>query len=126
MKKLIARTVITLAVLSLASAGALAGGKKGSIKLREDVQIGGVTVEAGSYDVVFDKESGELSIMKGRKVVAKTKAHTEQAASKARTTTFTVAGEKDSRVLRSLTFGGDRQVIVLGETGGGAVTGGTQ
>ena len=120
----IARTLSTLAIFSLAAAGALAGDQKDRIKLTEDISVSGSTVEAGSYDVAFDKESGELSIKKGGKVVAKAKASVEQSSSKARTTTYTVAAENGARVLRSVAFAGGKR-IVLAE-GGGAVTGGNQ
>ena len=124
MKKLIARTLSTLAIFSLTAAGALAGDQKDRIKLSEDISVSGSTVEAGSYDVAFDKESGELSIRKGGKVVAKAKASVEQSSPKARSTTYTIASENGARVLRSVAFAGGKR-IVLAE-GGGAVTGGNQ
>lgn len=125
MKKLIARTVITLALVSLAGASALAGDQRSRIRLEADTRVGGATVEAGSYDVKFDEESGELTFQKGGKVVAKAKARSEQAASKHRSTIYTIAQENGGRVLRSIGFGGSRQVAVIGEAGG-ATTGGTQ
>ena len=125
MKKLIARTFITLALISLAGASAMAGGQRDRLKLDEDTRVGETTVEAGSYDVKFDKESGELSFMKGGKVVAKAKARSEQSAAKNRNTTFTVGSENGGRVLRSVAFGGSKQIAVLGEAGG-AASGGTQ
>ena len=126
MRKMITRTVITLALSTLTVATALAGDQRSRIKLEEDTRIGGATVVAGSYDVRFDEESGELSIMKGSKVVAKTKARSEQAASKHRNTTFLVAEENGGRVLRSIGFGGSKQVAVVGDSVAGATTGGTQ
>jgi hypothetical protein len=126
MKKMIARTVITLALFTLAGASALAGDQRDRIKFDEDVRLGGATVEAGSYDVKFDKESGELSLVKGGKVVAKAKARSEQAASKNRSTTFTIGEENGGRVLRSVSFGGSKQIAVVGESAGGAASGVTQ
>ena len=125
MKKLIARALSTLAIFSLATAGALAGDQKNRIKLSEDISVSGSPVEAGSYDVAFDQESGELSIKKGGKVVAKAKASVEQASSKARSTTYTVASENGARVLRSVAFAGGKRVVVS-ESGGGAVSGSNQ
>lgn len=126
MKKLIARTVIALALSSLVGATAVAGAKRERIKLDEAVRVGETTIEAGSYEVKYDKVSGELSFMKGRKVVAKAKARAEQSSAKNRSTTFTIGSEGSGRVMRSIAFGGDKQVFVLGEAGGGAVTGGTR
>lgn len=124
MKHLIVRTVIALALVSLAGASALAGNKD-RIKLSDAVRLGETTVEAGTYDVKFDEETGELSLLKGSKVVAKAKAHSKEAASKNRNTTFTIAEENGAQVLRSVSFGGSKQVAVVGEAGG-ATTGGTQ
>ena len=125
MKKLIARTFITLALVSLAGVSAAAGDQRDRLRLDEDTRVGETTVEAGSYDVKFDKESGELSFLKGGKVVAKTKARSEQSAAKNRNTTFTVGSENGVSVLRSVAFGGSKQVAVLSESGG-AASGGTQ
>ena len=124
MKHLIVRTVIALALVSLAGASALAGNKD-RIKLDEAVRLGETTVEAGSYDVKFDEESGELSLLKGSKVVAKAKARSQESAAKHRNTTFTVAEENGGRVLRSVAFGGSRQIAIVGASGGSA-SGGTQ
>jgi hypothetical protein len=126
MRKMIARTVITLAISTLTVATALAGDQRSKIKLDEDTRVGGATVEAGSYDVRFDEESGEISFVKGGKVVAKAKARAEQAASKHRSTTFVVAEENGGRVLRSVGFGGSKQTAVVGDSANGATTGGTQ
>ena len=125
MKKLIARTFITLALFSLVGVGAMAGDQRDRLKLDEATRVGETTVEAGSYDVKYDKESGELSFVKGGKVVAKAKARSEQSAAKNRNTTFTVASDNGVSVLRSVAFGGSKQIAVLGEAGG-ASTGGTQ
>ena len=125
MKRLIASTVMTLALLSLGGATALAGQRE-RIKLSDDVRVGDATVEAGSYDVKFDEETGELSFLKGGKVVAKVKARSQEAASKNRSTTFTTAEENGALVLRSVAFGGSKQVAVVGEAGGAAGNGGTQ
>ena len=125
MRNLIARTVITLAVFALAGVGALAGGKKDRVDFRQDFEVNGTTVEKGSYDVSFDKEAGELSIIKGGKVIAKSKARAEQSESKNKYTAVRVSTESGRGVLRSISIAGDRQTVVLGE-GGGASAGGTQ
>lgn len=124
MRQLITRTVIALALVSLAGVSALAGNKD-RIKLADAVRLGETTVESGTYDVKFDDETGELQLLKGSKVVAKAKARSQEAASKHRNTTFTLAEENGAQVLRSVSFGGSKQIAVVGEAGGTA-SGGTQ
>lgn len=124
MKKFFARTVAALVICALSGALALADGKKDQIKVMEGFQLNGATVEKGTYEVSFDEKAGEISLKRKGKVVAKSKARAEQSDSKSKYTTFTVGEAGGGRVLRSVTFSGDRRTVVIGE--GGAAAAGTQ
>jgi len=124
MKKFFARAVAAAAVCALAATSAFADGKSGRIKITEDFQLDGAAVKKGTYEVSFDEQAGELSLKRGGKVVAKAKARAEQIGSKSRNTTFTIGEEGGGRVLRSVTFEGDRETVVVG-AGGGATTAGS-
>jgi hypothetical protein len=123
MKKFFAHTVTAFVICALAGVVALADNKSSRISVTEDFQLDGTSVEKGSYDVSYNEESGELSLKRGGKVVAKAKAHAAATTTKSKHTTFTIGEENGSRVLRSVTFAGDRQAIVVGT--GGASNAGT-
>jgi hypothetical protein len=48
------------------------------VRFKRDVAVGGTLVKAGTYKVVFDDATGELSIVKGGKTVAKAPARLEK------------------------------------------------
>ena len=124
MKKFFARTFTAFVICALAGAIALADSKKDQIKVTEDFQLNGASVEKGTYEVSFDEKAGEISLKRRGKVVAKSKARAEQSESKSKYTTFSVGETGGSRVLRSVTFAGSKQTVIVGE--GGMTTGGTQ
>lgn len=125
MKKFLARTLAAFVIATLAGAVALADNKSSKIRVTEDFQLNGTSVEKGSYDVSFDEAAGELSLKRGGKVVVRAKARAGEAAARSsKHTTFTVAEENGGRVLRSVTFAGDKQAIIVGG-GAGASNAGT-
>lgn len=121
MKKFFARTLTAFVICTLAGAVALADNKKDQIKVTEEFQLNGAAVEKGTYEVSFDEKAGEISLKRRGKVIARSKARVEQTESKSKYTTFTVGEAGGGRVLRSVTFAGNRQTVVVGE-GGGATT----
>ena len=64
--------------------GAIAGGVafakeiKKEVTFSQAVEVNGTLVEKGTYDAVFDDQTNELSIVKGRKVVARAPAQLEK------------------------------------------------
>src|SRR6266852_7003745 len=104
---------IFVGLMIFALAGVLALGKdkikRASVALPTDVMVNGTLVKAGDYDVKFNEQTGELSILKGDKVVVKTTAHKEERADQARDTRLRF---RDNELV-SVTFGGERQDIVI-------------
>lgn len=107
---------VFMALLIFALAGVVALGKSPdktktkSVTFGSDVTVNGTLVKAGSYDVRFDEETGDLSIMKDRKVVANATANLRERTKKARGTEI----ETRENELVRLSFSGKRQDIVLG------------
>ena len=87
--------------------------EKHSITLPTDIKVNGTEVKHGDYDLVFDEQSGELAIMKGKKVVAKTTVRVEKRGSKARTTEINTRGEGAIAELISITLGGKDEAFVV-------------
>lgn len=117
-------TMVALLVCALATASAF--GAKGKVKKEtvtfdSDVMVNGTLLKAGEYQIKFDEETGELSILRNGKVKAKATARVEARSDKAKGTAFRTREQGSVAELISITFGGAREDVVLGASG--AVTG---
>lgn len=117
MKYFVRHLSVGLLVLALAGFTAFGKEKGATVTFVSDVAVGNNVVKAGEYRVKFDEKTGEFTIMKGGKVVAKTTARLQDRSEKARATTMYL---KDNQLI-SIAFGGDRQDVVIGE--GSSTTG---
>ena len=111
--------VLLLACLLATLAGATAFGKtrKSDIAFSADTKVNNTLVKKGAYEVVFDDQTGELSIFKGSKLIAKTSAKLEKRDQKARSTEVQTILEGMDQKLVSVTFGGSFEKLVVGQTG---------
>lgn len=125
MNKQLLRTTLVLVLCTLLGSVALAGGKGKSknVTIGDDVTVGGTLVKKGTYKVSFDDQSGELTLWRGSKLVAKTTARLEEY----KRTSFYAPAYKTKResdggalILTSVYLGGAYAVI---GAGGGATTG---
>ena len=115
MKSIVNRLVVVLVLGALTSVAAFAKVSKHKVTFENDIKVNGTVVKKGSYDVKFDDESGQLSILKNGKVVAQAMARTEQRAKKADDFQLRSTGNGDDSQLVGVTFGGsDKDVIVNG------------
>jgi hypothetical protein len=117
MRKYVTKIVAVFAILALSGLSALADTKSDRITFDENFKIDGTTVKKGTYKVSFDEATGELTIKKNDKVIAKTTARVEKAEVKADGTKFSMVMENGGFVLRSVTFGGDDHTVVVGSGG---------
>ena len=126
MKVFLKTFMLALLIGALASVSALAAGK-GKIKTETvtfatDVTVNGAVLKAGVYQLKFNEETSELSILKDGKVKAKTTAHFAARSDKARNTAVRTLANGNVSELIGFTFGGSNQDLVVGNSGG-AVTG---
>ena len=112
------RTVVALLIAVMTSAMAFAKSKKETVTLPSDLSVNGTLVKKGTYEVKFDEQTNELSILKGSKVVAKATARVEQSGDKARSFEIRSSGGGDAAQLVAVRFGGSSQSIVLNQNGG--------
>jgi hypothetical protein len=106
--------VITLcAVTSLTVSAAKV--KKVTVTFPEKVTVNGTVLKAGTYQLHFDEQAGELTIKKNGDVVATTKARLEKRDAKAKRTAVITQGQGDSNELVSITVGGETENLVIGE-----------
>ncbi|MGH9902058.1 MAG: hypothetical protein ACRD68_09635 [Pyrinomonadaceae bacterium] len=126
MKNFVNRVVVALAVCALTSIVALADGKSGQVTFLADTAVNGQVVKKGTYKVKFDDKTGELAIFVNKSNVIKTAARLEKRDRKARYTEVNNITKGSDKVLRSITFRGEDEAIVLSDAAGGTTTAGQQ
>jgi hypothetical protein len=126
MKVFLRSTFAALMICALASIAAFAAAKDKvkteSVTFASDVMVNGTLVKAGNYQLKFNEETGELSILKDGKVKAKTTAHFQARSQKAKNTSVRTLDKGNVAELLGVTFEGSNQDVVVGASGG-AVTG---
>lgn len=115
MRKMINLVVIVAVVCLLSTMTVFGKDKSEFINLPQDVVINGTLVKKGAYKLKFDEKTGELLLMKGSKVVAKTSARLEKREDKADRTEFNTTNTGSQSELRGITFRGDSEKIVLAQ-----------
>ena len=122
MKSIVNRMVVVMMVAALTSVVALAKVHKQKVTFESDIKVNGTLVKKGTYDVKFNDETGQLSIIKGGKTVAEAMARVETRSKKANDFQLRSSVKGDEQQLTGLTFGGsDKDVVIT--TGGAATTG---
>lgn len=102
-------------MVTLAGATAFAKSIKSSIALSSDTKVNGMLVKKGMYEVVFDDQSGELSILKGSKLIVKTATRLEKRDRKAQNFEVLTVLEGMDQKLISITFNGRDQNVVVAQ-----------
>lgn len=123
MKSIVSRVLVVLMVGALTSVVALAKVQKHRVTFENDIKVNGTLVKKGTYDIKFDDESGQLSIVKNGKVVAQAMARVETREKKANDFQLRSSVNGDETQLIGVTFGGsDKDVLI---TNSGAATTGS-
>ena len=125
MKSFLKTTFAALVICALASILAAAGKDKvrtETVKFASDIMVNGTLVKAGSYQIKFNEQTGELSILKDGKVKAKTTAQLQARNEKARDTAVKTLDKGGVAELIGFSFGGSKQDLVVGASSG-AVSG---
>jgi hypothetical protein len=115
MKSILNRIAMALLITSLASVAAFAKTNKEKVKLDTNIKVNGTLVNKGVYDLKFDDKTGELSIVKDNKVIARATASAEKRERKARQFALRSAGTGADTQLISVTFAGaDHDLVING------------
>lgn len=123
MKSIMSRMLVVLMVGALTSVAALAKVHKHKVTFEEDIKVNGTVVKKGTYDVKFDDETNQLSIVKNGKVVAQAMARLESREKKANDFQLRSTNKNNEQQLTGVTFGGSDKDVVITE--GGATTTGS-
>ena len=122
MKSMVSKIMAVLMVGALTSVAAFAKVHKEKVTFDNDIKVNGTTVKKGSYDVKFDDESGQLSIVKNGKVLVQAMAKLEQREKKANDFQLRATTNGDETNLIGVTFNGsDKNVVITGS--GSSTTG---
>ena len=117
MKSFVSRVLVVMMVGALASVVAFGKVHKQRMTFNNDVKVNDTVVKKGQYEVKFDDETGQLSIVKNGKVVAEAMAKLEPRAKKAGEFQIRSSGIEDGSQLLGVTFGGSEQDVVISKSG---------
>jgi hypothetical protein len=107
--------MMALLIASLASVAVFAKAKKETVTFPTNIKVNGTLVNKGVYDVKFDDKTGELSIVKNNKVIARASASAAKRERKARGFGFKSTGSGDELQLTAVTFAGaDHDLVISG------------
>ena len=126
MKVFLKNTFVALLICALASIAVVTTAKDKvkaeTVSFTEDTMVNGTLVKAGEYQIKFNEQTGELSILKDGKVKAKTTAQLRSRSDKAKNTAVRTLDKGGVAELIGFSFGGSKQDLVVG-AGSGAVSG---
>jgi hypothetical protein len=114
MIKLANQLVGVVLVGAIAGGGAFAKEIKKEVTFAQAVVVNGTQIKEGTYEVVFDDQTNELSIVKGRKVVARAPAQLEQREERDRALYVTrQEGHSSNAVLLSVVLKNKNQATIV-------------
>jgi hypothetical protein len=117
MKSILNRVLVVLMVGALTSVVALAKVQTHKIKFDSDVKVNNTIVKKGNYEVSFDDQTGQFSILKNNKVVVQTSTRVESRTKKANDFQVRSSGTGNDTQLVGVTFGGSDKDIVISNNG---------
>ena len=117
MKSVISKVLVVLMVGALTSVVALAKVQKARATFDSDIKVNGTLVKKGSYDVKFDEETGQLSIIKNGKVIAEAMTRLEARSKKANDFQIRSVTSGSETQLAGVTFGGSDKDVMISNNG---------
>jgi len=117
MKSIVSKVMAVLMVGALTSVVAFAKVHKQKVTFENDIKVNGTLVKKGTYDLKFDDQSGQMSIVKNGKTVAEATAKLEQREKKANDFQLRSTGKGDELQLTGFTFGGSDKDVVITNSG---------
>ena len=119
MKSILNRVVVVLMVGALTSVVALAKVQKHKVTFEKDLKVNNTVIKKGTYDVKFDDQTGQFSVVKGSKVVVQTTARLEPRGKKANDFLIRSTSDGAEAQLVGVTFGGSDKDVVISNNGAG-------
>ncbi len=125
MRKSGGKLIVISAMLLMGVMTAFADGKnlKDSITIAKEVVVNDTKLKPGAYEVKFDPETNEFSILKGSRVITTFKASVKGGEKIVRKTETYFSVTDKGLALTKLVFKGDERAILLDNSNGSAVAG---
>jgi hypothetical protein len=117
MKSVVNRIIVALLLVTMTSFAAVAKSKKTTVTFAVDTKVNETLIKSGTYEVIFNDETGEVSIQKDRKIVAKVTGRLEMRDSKGRSTEIHTTKQGDVTAFVGLAFSGSDQKVVFNQAG---------
>lgn len=99
---------LSLTLTALLGISALAGEITKTLTLNRDISVNGTVVKKGVYRVKINRETGEMTILDGKKVVAKATVTVALDERKANGDEIALTQSGDTNILKSVKFSGSR------------------
>ncbi len=97
-----------LTMTALLGASALASETTKTLTLNRDISVNGTVVKKGTYKVKINKETGEMTILNGKEVIARTTVTLNTDERKANGDELALTQSGDVNILKSVKFDGSR------------------
>lgn len=117
MKSIVNRMVVVLMVGALMSVAAFAKVRKHTVTFDTDIKVNDTLVKKGTYQVKYDDETGQLSILQNGKVVAQAMTRLEDRVKKANDFVLRSEVNGDQTQLTGVTFDGSDKNVVISNSG---------
>ena len=117
MKSIVNRMVVVLMVGALTSVAAFAKVHRHTVTFDSDIKVNDTVVKKGTYQVKFDDETGQLSILQHGKTVAQATTKIEARAKKANDFVLRSINNGDEKQLIGVTFGGSDKDVMITKNG---------
>lgn len=111
MIKLLNRAVVLLVLCAVTGFPVSAKTITKKVTFRRDVTVGSTVIRAGTYKAAFDDKTGELSILKGEKTVARAPARIEKLKE---LDEDSYSFRTDTKALMSVAFRGGNLAVIEG------------
>jgi hypothetical protein len=102
-----------LSFILTAMLGIVAFAFEKDITFSRDFTIAGTVVKKGTYKVKYDAKTSELTILKGKEVIVKTRATAEQLAATSRQEQLGYRENGGTAELKTITLAGSKERIVV-------------
>lgn len=116
MKKLLSRIATLTLVCTLTFTAAFAKEKSKTVSFKNDTTVSGTLVKKGTYRVVFNDETNEVSIWKEKELLVKTSAKLLPRDNEVKQTFLATREQDNLRILNGIAFEGEKNMIVIDES----------